>query len=269
MSSTSAADTHFESDGYSATTPPSTEIEHSPLPSLLDGKLVRLRKNLSCAVSVIESHKHFQNSIAPLFPEQNLVEPTIFHPTLTLLRDCNAGLRQMERDGTRPEKRHGIYLVEDEDHGCLVTDMACDLSPEYVPFEFKPKWLAQSPNAPAGSKRCRTCALRAMEGARSDIPSPTFCPLGLVSPDVSKVEKAVSQMLGKDPLGLHATLLQFFDKNPLLMRLRELQLEMDPNGVLGTVDLTSSKFLVAMTLRDCSLFLKVRLAPVQVLGSLH
>ena len=32
--------------------------------------------------------------------------------------------------------------------------------------EFKPKWLAQSPNAPADWVLCRTCAVRHMQSAK-------------------------------------------------------------------------------------------------------
>ncbi|KAL9126199.1 MAG: hypothetical protein Q9217_004717, partial [Psora testacea] len=258
FSPSTASDARFESDGFGATTPPPTEIEPTPLPSPFQGKLVRLRKALSSTVPVVESHKHFEDLIAPLFPRANLVEQILFRPTPALLKDCNTKLRQMEAEGARSEKRLGIYLVEYEKYGCLITDMTCDTDSGYESLEFKPKWLTQSPNAPAQARRCRTCALRAMKRFQLGASNhwlPGFCPLNLVSMDISKVEKAISHMLGKDLLRIQSTLAHFLNGNLLLMRLRELQLQLDPDGVL-TAELTSPRFLAAMTLRDCTLFLK-------------
>ena len=258
-SRSTGADAHFESDGYSATTPPPTEIEPPSLPFPFEGKLVRLRKNLSSTVPVAESYRYFEDLIAPLFLKENLVEQILFHPAPALLRDCNAKLRQMEKSGTRPKKRYGLYLAEDEEHGCLVTDMTCDSGSEYESFEFKPKWLAQSPNAPLGSQRCRTCALRAMRRAEvSNINenSPDFCPLDLISTDKSRVEKAVSSMPKDNSPGFDHSTAQFLHMNSLLMSLKKLQVGLDPDGVLKT-DVRAPKFVAAMTLRDCTLFLKV------------
>ena len=255
-----SADLYFESEGRSATTPSPTEIEPPPLPSPCGGKLVRLRKELSSTVPVIETQRHFEDLIAPLFPKEYLVEQILFHPTAALLKDCNVELRRLEKERIRHEKRHGVYLDENEKYGYLITDMTCDSDSEYELFEFKPKWLAQSPNAPVESRRCRTCALQAMrriELRESNHQPPNFCPLDLVSTDILNVDRAVKAMSGTIPSGTHETILRYLHQNPLLVRLRELQLELDPNGVLRA-DLTSSIFLAAMTLRDCTLFLKVR-----------
>ena len=265
------ADLHFENDDYDSDTPLPTEIPPLQLDPSLKGKLIRLRKSLPTTAPVVNSQRHFENMITPLFRCENLVESVLFQPSRELLIDCNSNLRKMESDGVRPTKRHGTYLAEDEKHGCLITDMSCPGENLFKCFEFKPKWLVQSPSAPAGSRRCRTCALRAMKRAnKSDAPDRSkaaFCPLNLVSIDQAKLAVFVDHILGMDPgrdrsrdkndsIMEHGLLMKFLYRNPLLDKLRNLQLDLDPNGVFKA-DLMSPKFLAAMTLRDCTLYLKV------------
>lgn len=257
LDSTTSADLDFER--YGPNTPPPTEMEPIYADPRLEGKLVRLRKRISSTATVAESQNHFENSIKPLFPSENLVQQILFQPSKGILKDCNARLREMEKTGARPAKRHGVYLAEDETYGMLVTDMSCN-DDSFKFFEFKPKWLAQSPSAPPGSKRCRTCALWAMKkGAR-----PGFCPLDLVDKD--RLITAVCRIMGLDPrriqdyggseMDMLRRIRDFLLKDPLLRRLRQLQMSKDPNGVLKA-NVSSPDFLAAMTLRDCTLYLKV------------
>ncbi len=253
----SSADLIFES--YGPNTPPPTEIEPLQIDPRLEGKLVRLRKKTVSTTPVAESQNHFEISIKPLFPSENLVQQILFQPSKDLLRDCNSRLREMERNGKRPAKRHGVYLAEDEMYGMLVTDMACN-NDSFKFFEFKPKWLAQSPSAPPGSKRCRTCALRAMKKG----PKPGLCPLNLMDKD--KITTAVCHILVPDlrqlqdyshtEMDMLGRIRDFLLTDPLLRRLRQLQMSKDPNGILKT-NVISPDFLAAMTLRDCTLYLKV------------
>ena len=244
---------------YGPNTPLPTEIEPLYVDPNFEGRLVRLRKRTSSATPVIDSQEHFENSIKPLFPCDNLVQQVLFRPSKDLLRDCNVRLREMERTGARPTKRHGVYLAEDEMYGMLVTDMSRN-DDSFRFFEFKPKWLAQSPSAPPESKRCRTCALRAMKkGTR-----PSFCPLDLLEKDGINI--AVCRIMGLDPRRrkeysepekeMLGRIRDFLLKDPLLRRLRQLQINKDPNGVLKA-NVISPDFLAAMTLRDCTLYLKV------------
>ncbi len=252
-----SADLSFES--YGPNTPPPTEIEPLQMDPRFEGKLVRLRKKASSATPVAESQNHFETKIKPLFPSENLVQQILFQPSKNLLKDCNARLREMEIKGARPAKRHDVYLAEDEMYGMLVTDMSCsDDSSKF--FEFKPKWLTQSPSAPRESKRCRTCALRAMKKGSK----PGLCPLNLM--DQNSIVIAVCHIMGLDPQRLQeysgserdmlGRIRDFLFKDPLLRRLRQLQMDKDPKGVLKA-NAISQDFLAAMTLRDCTLYLKV------------
>lgn len=260
-----AADLHSLPERDSTSTPPPSDMDPLQLSPSFTGRLVRLRKTTS-TVPVVSTQSHFELMIQPLFPTENLVQATLFRPSNSLLRYCNSQLRVNEKRGIRPAKRQGTYLAEDEPHGVLVTDMSISssLSSSYSLFEFKPKWLVQSPSAPAGSRRCRTCALRAMKAANRDSEKSsskaTFCPINLVSHNRSRVMVAVDEIMGP-PLSdndrmLRKQLLDFLYRDKLLERLRELQLELDPEGVFKA-DLTGARFLAAMTLRDCTLFLKV------------
>ena len=252
-----SADLNFES--YGPNTPPPTEIEPPQMDPRLEGKLVRLRKKTSSTTPVSESQKHFDIWIKPLFPSENLVQQILFQPSKQLLKDCNVRLSEMEKNGKRPVKRHGVYLAQDEKFGMLVTDMSCS-DDSFKFFEFKPKWLAQSPTAPPDSKRCRTCALRAMKKGSK----PGLCPLNLVDKD--KITTAVCRIMGLDPyqpqsyndsqMDMLGRIREFLIRDPLLRRLRQLQMNKDPYGVLET-KVDSPDLQAAMTLRDCTLYLKI------------
>ena len=258
-------------DGETPAIPPPTETLTITVDPRLEGKLIRLRKDLSTTVPVTESWAHFHNVVSPLFLDSQLVSQTLFYISRTVIYSLNADLRAMERDGRRPEKRHGVYVDDGEIYGTLVPDMSSDA--RSMSIEFKPKWLVQSPNAPEGSKRCRTCALRAMKAAQVRLSRSArdggedgkggFCPLNLVSGDRYKVSTVVEQLLGSsrfsdlDRMRMGDQLMRWLPKSLLLQRLKHLQETLDPVGVLEA-DLEAQAFLTAMTLRDCTLFLKVR-----------
>ncbi|KAI4220514.1 MAG: hypothetical protein L6R36_007569 [Xanthoria steineri] len=234
----------------------------------LKGKLLRLRKDVPSVTPVLDSHRHYENHIEPLFPAESLVEQLLCNITPEFVRKCNVALRTEEEPlMKRPTKRHGVNLSETEPHGLLITDMTCD--DKHASTEFKPKWLAQSPSAPLGSKRCRTCALRAMRDVKSNAKlaqfrrdSADFCPLTLVSGDEDVIRPSLEPILLKS-IGAPLNILRFVDltlpyfQNLHLFRiLRDLQVEKDPHGILE-VDSSNIDFMTAMALRDCTFFLKI------------
>lgn len=267
-----SSDLDVESFGDSPRTPPPSEIPPLRYDPRLQGKLLRMRKNLPSLVPVIDSQKYFESVIRPLFPPQNLVDQVLFKPSRDLIKDCNRNLRRMEANGSRARKRHGVYLVEEETYGSLITDMTSDQDDSHVSLEFKPKWLTQSPSAPPDHTRCRTCALRAMKFPKRKNPGEVehlklgLCPLNLVSGNRAEVATAaniifeLSQQTYADDHIVRQRLHDFLYTTPLLQRLKDLQTDLDPSGVLQA-DYTAPKFLTAMTLRDCTLFLKVSPTP--------
>ncbi|KAL8995305.1 MAG: hypothetical protein Q9188_006851 [Gyalolechia gomerana] len=228
----------------------------------LKGKLLRLRKDLPFTAPVADSNRHFVEQIKPLFPAESLVEQLLCKVTPGFIIKCNEELRGLQGHGLRPEKRLGVYLAEDEPYATAITDMRFD--DQHASCELKPKWLAQSPTAPPDSKRCRTCALRAMRATKdARFPERTeFCPLTLVDANQDHLASTMSRALGHSkgtPLNLlnfTQQLLPFFEKSSLLGLLRDLQMEKDPKGILRA-DPSNVDFMTAMTIRDCTLFLKV------------
>ena len=256
------ADLNSIPDGCTATPPP-TDYQPLMRDPALEGKLIRLRKDLPTTMPVNASWEHFHRIISPLFLESEVVTQTLFKITAQVIKNLNADLRLQEAHRSRASKRHGTYLAEDETHGTLITDMSSD--EVNMSLELKPKWLAQSPSAPPGSKRCRTCALTAMRRAKQDHHGTddlsSFCPLKLTSSDKVQVVEAVDRILTSSRFlelrreDLRALIADWILQSSLIRRLKQLQIELDPIGVLEG-DLVSQSFLTAMTLRDCTLFLK-------------
>ena len=262
-----------EIDYYSPATPQPTELEPWQVDvgeadfSYLKGKLLRLRKDLPAATSVTEAHRDYLDYIAPLFEEQELVTQELIQVPGEMIDQLNSVLRSMDEGGHRPQKRRGIYLAEVE-YGHLVQDMSSRPGQGLLTIETKPKWLLQSPNAPARAKRCRTCALRASRVAheasnkKAIATSQAFCPLGLVSGKEANVSRAVQEILkGSSNAELlnesiQQRLVAYFLESSLLAKLRSLQQKLDPKGILQSNALDSD-LLTAMTLRDCTLYLKV------------
>lgn len=266
------SDLEMETCGDSPRTPLPSEIPPLRIEPRLEGKLLRLRKDLPSLVPVIDSHEYFESVIQPLFQPENLVEQILFKPSRDLIQDCNETLRRMEKDGSRARKRHGVYLIEEEAYGCLITDMTSDHDGSHVSLEFKPKWLVQSPSAPPESVRCRTCALRAMKFSKRENIGEVehlkleFCPLKLMSKDRAEVTATANTIfeLSKPPDLSPQTsdlicqrLNAFLYQSSLLQHLQSLQTKFDPVGVLREPNLSNLNFLTAMTLRDCTLFLKI------------
>lgn len=262
------ADLNFVPDGIT-TTPLPTDLPSLMADPRLEGKLIRLRKDLSTVLPVQTSLDHFKNVISPLFHDSQVVSQTLLKISTEVIKDLNTELREMEAQGKRAAKRHGTYLAENEAYGTLITDMSSDSTS--VSIEFKPKWLVQSPSAPTGSKRCRTCALRAMrlvtQSGHHGAENGSFCPLKLVSGDLILVNVTVDQILASPKYSqlrdqnIKSLLMSWIMESPVLQRLKQLQMDLDPAGLLAG-DLASQDFLTTMTLRDCTLFLKASFSHV-------
>ena len=147
-----------------------------------------------------------------------------------------------------------------------------------VTLEIKPKWLVQSPNAPKSAIRCRTCAMQIHSPKSRDT---YICPLRLVNGNEHDLcmwmQTTVAHLLsGKAKISEHPPpqsavesvrdhILEYITKGDgriLLQHLRRLQKQLDPHGVLSRdrckpLDKFDHDLRAAMTLRDCSFFIKL------------
>ncbi|KAF1931706.1 uncharacterized protein M421DRAFT_45601, partial [Didymella exigua CBS 183.55] len=167
--------------------------------------------------------------------------------------------------------------------GILLPDMSTE-SGQNITFEIKPKWLAQSPAAPPDAIRCRTCALQFSRG--KGIPVDYICPLRLsnedpaADADVAHIRRWATNALSVQlRTNTNAQLPQeialdtlvdrvvtYFttgDGRRLLLHLKKLQATLDSEGILQRYARPRDDFnfvydlRLAMTLRDCSLFVVV------------
>ncbi|KAI9037894.1 inositol-pentakisphosphate 2-kinase [Aspergillus affinis] len=233
--------------------------ESFSVPAEFKGKLLRLRKDTSSGIPYQEIARNFDRTIRPLFKPEELVDQELVYLPRGLVQQCNEQLHAAELSGRRPKRRHGAYLSVTEPFGLLITDMTVFENPGMILAELKPKWLLQSPSAPAASRRCRTCALRDMknhEARRAGRPEDrSFCPLDLVSERFENVLRATKYVKGcKDQMRL-ATVLY---RNPTLQQLLSHQKATREVGLHGPPAQSRGKSL-AMTLRDCTMFIKMPL----------
>ncbi|KAJ5776061.1 uncharacterized protein N7511_001072 [Penicillium nucicola] len=229
----------------------------SSLPARLQGKLLRLRKATAADISYTEIVRNFDTIIRPLFAPEELVDQTLVQLPDGLLARCNEQLRAEEVAGSRPKKRHGGYLCLSEPFGLLITDMTTGGDLGATLAEFKPKWLNQSPSAPAAAHRCRTCALREMKNSESLLlgqkEQRSFCPLDLVSEKFDNVLRATALIKGcKD----RSRLARILYSNSTLRTLQSLQKIEGDVGLQGP-GAKSRDMSLAMTLRDCTMFIKI------------
>jgi inositol-pentakisphosphate 2-kinase len=160
-----------------------------------------------------------------------------------------------------------------------------DLSPQpgsSITIEVKPKWLSQSPTAPSNAIRCRTCALQVEKPKDA---TKYICPLKLLAGDwdivypwvwgrvaeqLSDHAKSTGPQIHALATNIASHLTKYITDGhgrDLLRRLEALQKNLDQQGVLYRERITTTSqesrdafdhnLRLAMTLRDCSLYLKI------------
>lgn len=235
--------------------------EQMSIPPMLRGKLLRLRKETTSGIPYQEIARNFDQTIRPLFKPEELVDQTLVQLPAGLVQQCNERLRAAEITGARPRRRQGVYLSAHEPFGLLITDMTIFGDPGMIMAELKPKWLLQSPSAPPNARRCRTCALRDMKNhqvrkvRRSEERS--FCPFHLVSDKYENVLRATRFLRRCQD---HVRLARVLYRNSTLLKLQSHQKAMRDVGLFGQPAQSREKSL-AMTLRDCTMFIKVFFPP--------
>ncbi|OKL58867.1 hypothetical protein UA08_05944 [Talaromyces atroroseus] len=292
-----------EVEYYGNATPPPTEVEDHDLMTadidgdadfdlgitITSGKLLRLRKNVRFGMPYRETANDFHSTIQPLFAPEELVDQSLVRVPPSLIQRCNEKLRDSERaeyPKRRPVIRHGVYLATDEPLGMLITDMTNTPTkhPTTPPkktmtvTELKPKWLVQSPSAPPTAKRCRTCALRDMKAAdnasvylnahtnriQSSLGKAPFCPLDLISNNEQDIQRTIVNIFARHrpyPNQIRIIARRLY-RHPTLLKLLSLQRLHNKVGLHGPPS-GSREMSLSMTLRDCSIFLKLPTSDVE------
>jgi len=201
---------------------------------------------------------------------QDLTKHLMYHEGVLLLPEVMQHLYTSAGTGTftttKPRTLWGILLP--------------DMSPipgQSITLEVKPKWLAQSPNAPPKALRCRTCAMQVSVPKNRDA---YVCPLQLLHGNAAILRPwaratIARQFSGTDrnppPQAVLSTMTESLltyltagEGFTLLRHLLKLQSTLDPFGVLCRprhdfkgAALFEHNLRLAMTLRDCSLFIKM------------
>lgn len=260
-----------------------------PSQSVVD-KVLRVSKGLPKSLRSEVIVDGFMADVRPLFVSPRMSNPTrqtleeidldehlMAHLPVVLFDEAMSALKRLV-----PAIRTLNSMAQ---FGILLPDMST-VEGQNITFEIKPKWLAQSPAAPPEAIRCRTCALQFSRG--KDIPDDYICPLRLSNEDIATKDSltrirrwavnSLSRQL-KDNKGtgsprevvleaLVDRVVAYFttgDGRTLLLHLKKLQSTLDSEGILQRYARPRDDFTfvydlrLAMTLRDCSLFVVVPL----------
>lgn len=192
---------------------------------------------------------------------ETMIEPAVGVEYLVpqlLMKLSEAQVDDMNEKRTASGKAKDDSTIEPGD-AMLIQDMTPRTG--QLGLEFKPKWLAQSPIAPADATRCRTCAREAyrnsQKAAQGKSFTPPVCPLGLLHDDPAVVLETIAQMAPASwSRADHARLRVAFDTSRILHKLRDVQTSGDPGNTMFE-NPNDPDFGLAMTMRDCTCFVRM------------
>ncbi|OAA54073.1 Inositol-pentakisphosphate 2-kinase [Niveomyces insectorum RCEF 264] len=225
----------------------------------------------------LDHHAYYTGVLRPLLGAASLVDQHLVRGVTALHAALNALLANADRCKRRRPDLVGTGLAPAVDVALLVEDMTAPAATPgaiaSVTFQFKPKWLAQSPTAPVDARRCRTCALSAAS-VTSDRGRPTKvhkvkpCPLVLVAArngpqdqdgrddGDDEISNALWDYVSQhrvippawvappprlDPLCVRPVVVRWLRTTSLFRRLAAIQQEFDPRGALGIGDAGASE----------------------------
>ncbi|KAK4157138.1 inositol pentakisphosphate 2-kinase [Chaetomidium leptoderma] len=241
------------------------------------GNLLRVPKAGTKAYSYVELQEYWETVVTPLFKPEDLVQHQLVRlGDERLVSRLNAVLER-EEDLRRADFKGSRVAVAE--YGMVVEDMR-QKNPDDLILEFKPKWLAQSPNAPPSATRCRNCAREALKhhikrdnSSGKTQTTPILCPLDFLTcstspPALTNILNylpSINPLLtpGSTPPTQYNRLIDWLQTNAVLPRLRSAQLANDRNGPLGADAHDPEKFQLAMTLRDCTCFVRIPADPAR------
>lgn len=225
------------------------------------------------ALPYADIQKYWETRVLPLFEPHELVQQRLVRlpPDPAFFRRLNEQLRRLDETGSRRPDFVGHAVSPDAATGMLVEDMrvasAAAQHGTRRTHEIKPKWLVQSPRAPRGATQCRNCAREVWRNMQGGTANPVFCPLNLVKaadfPADGDVARDVAADLRRCYDGIsdaEARNLTNWLRAPggdLVRRLRRIQWDNDHEADIAD----DESYCLAMTLRDCSLFVLVPTQP--------
>jgi hypothetical protein len=262
----------------------------------VSGRLLRLRKSpltqgqmsakgsLPPFVSAEEIYDHIYRTIA--LASTPALEHCVVDISGDLVDELNEYLSVLDKLGARG-KREGELIGAEVESALLIQDMS-PLGEDGFTLEFKPKWLTKSPGV-ENQIRCRTCAWQVMNKTSHE---KRYCPHALVSRNEAEVRKQVRRLLSRTSSPVPTDKVEneitryFCDPErgyDVLDELRNDQKHYDGKGVLSWIQLgdtdnpKSPEYLSylkaraaeddikhnflqkAMTLRDCTLFVRLEI----------
>lgn len=230
------------------------------------GQLLRVPKHNYKAFPYADLQAYWENQISPHFETHELVQQSLVKlpSDPNFVARLNRVLCKLEETGQRRLDFVGHFVDSDVGIGMLVGDMRAHAlaagNDALKMYEIKPKWLVQSPRAPKGAEQCRNCAREVWRNMKNKTKNQVFCPLNLtkasdfprdvnIAYDVKDNLMRCYNMSEVEAKNLTAWL----QTNQLIPRLRFAQFSHDHE--YAVVD--EERYSLAMTLRDCSLFVLV------------
>ncbi|KAF8419552.1 inositol-pentakisphosphate 2-kinase [Tirmania nivea] len=155
-----------------------------PPSPIFSNYLLRLRKSLPGSPNTLTNYTALQTYFLPALGDEVVVPTVLARLTPGVAAEFNAVLlsgrgmlrRRMGAGGGGVGIGRG-EVDENEEWGMLVGDMSCGMTQgsgsddirvgrwtDVAMVEFKPRWLAQSVDAPGEWNVCRSCAVRRMQG---------------------------------------------------------------------------------------------------------
>lgn len=219
------------------------------------------------ALPYVDLQRYWETRVLPLFEPHELVQQRLVELPAdpAFFEALNEQLRKLDDAGSRRPDFIGHGVGQDVRFGMLVEDMR-PLGGLGAPsmYEIKPKWLIQSPRAPAGAEQCRNCAREVWRNMKNKTKNQIFCPLNLVKAADYPHDEDVARDLAADLRRCYdmseveaKNLATWLRTCSLLKRLRQIQWDNDHEAQVTDDD----RYCLAMTLRDCSLFVLVPTMP--------
>lgn len=207
----------------------------------LQNMVLRTQKAVKEHFTIKEQHEWLRKDLLPVVPS---LECYILPSHLVAVMDEQyLKLNNHLKHADRPQKHSNVGLDMSQRSALLLPRLSS--TQDRLVLEFKPKWLLQSPCAPAHATTCRTCAIRRMRARDPSLSG--YCPLDLLSQDPDQCKRAVLAL--RSQYGWICSeaevnsVVAFLSDDTLIHCLSEAQFK------------TQDRLPMCMTLRDCSIYL--------------